>query len=269
VAPIPRGNGDHGTRSVRHQPDWRHPRKDLIVRQVPTPDGPPFGIVGSGRVARHFYHYLTLLGLPACTWSRRAPEPPPPQALASCGTVLIVIQDAAIEPFIEAWPALRSKRLVHFSGSLVTPLASGAHPLMTFGPDLYTLDVYRSIPFVLERGGATFDELLPGLPNPAYAIPAGERPYYHALCVMAGNFSTILWLKLFTEFQRRLDLPPSAAHPYLAQVAENLMREPTRALTGPLARGDAQAVAANLGALEGDPFHAVYSAFVKAHAQRQ
>jgi len=97
----------------------------------------------------------------------------------------------------------------------------------------------------------------------------GERPYYHALCVMAGNFSTILWRKLFEEFETRLNLPPSAAHPYLAQVAGNLMRDPSRALTGPLARGDAQAVAANLGALEGDPFHAVYSAFVKVHAQRQ
>jgi hypothetical protein len=239
------------------------------VRQVPTPGVPLFGIVGSGRVARHFHHYLTLLGFPVCTWSRRAPEPPPPQALASCATVLLLIQDAAIEPFIEDWPALRSRRLVHFSGSLVTPLAAGAHPLMTFGPDLYALDVYQSIPFVLEAGGAAFEDLLPGLPNPAFAIPAGERPFYHALCVMAGNFSTILWLKLFEEFQTRLNLPPSAAHPYLAQVAGNLMRDSSRALTGPLARGDAQAIAANLGALEGDPFHAVYSAFVKVHAQRQ
>jgi 2-dehydropantoate 2-reductase len=239
------------------------------VRQVPARNVPPFGIVGSGRVARHFLHYFTLLGLPVCTWSRRAPEPPPPRALESCATVLLLIQDAAIEPFIEAWPALQSRRLVHFSGSLVTPLAAGAHPLMTFGPDLYALDVYRSTPFVVDAGGATFEELLPGLPNPAFAIPAGERPYYHALCVMAGNFSTILWLKLFEEFHTRLHLPPAAAHPYLAQVAANLMRDPSRALTGPLARGDARAVAANLGALEGDPFHAVYSAFVKVHAQRQ
>jgi 2-dehydropantoate 2-reductase len=243
--------------------------KDLIVRQVPMRDVPPFGIVGSGRVALHFHHYFTLLGLPVCTWSRRAPDPPPPEALASCTTVLLLIQDAAIEPFVEAWPDLRTKRLVHFSGSLVTPKAAGAHPLMTFGPDLYLLEVYRTIPFVLEAGGPAFDAILPGLPNPAFAIPAAERPYYHALCVMAGNFSTILWSKLFEEFQVRLNLPPGAAHPYLAQVAANLMRDPGRALTGPLARGDAHAIAANLAALEGDPFHAVYSAFVKVHAHRQ
>ena len=54
----------------------------------------------------------------------------------------------------------------------------------------------------------------------------------------------------------------------MAQVAANLMDDPGRALTGPLARGDAQAIAANLSALEGDPFHAVYSAFVRVYEHR-
>ena len=239
------------------------------MRQVPTRDVPPFGVVGSGRVARHFVHYFNLLGLPVRQWSRRAPVPPPPEALAACGTVLLLIDDAAIVPFIEAWPALRAKRLVHCSGSLVTPVAEGAHPLMTFGADLYLLDAYRAIPFVLDAGGSAFHDLLPGLPNPTFVIAAGERPYYHALCVMAGNFSTILWVKLFEEFQGRLHIPPSAAHPYLARVAANLMTEPGRALTGPLSRGDAQTIADNLRALEGDPFHAIYSAFVRAYAHRR
>lgn len=239
------------------------------MRQVPALDATPFGIVGDGRVARHFDHYFNLLGLSVCAWSRRAPAPSPPEAFASCRTVLLLTGDAAIVTFIEAWPALREKRLVHFSGSLVTPAAEGAHPLMTFGPDLYDLAVYRNIPFVLDAGGTPFHELLPGLPNPSFAIPAAERPYYHALCVMAGNFSTILWLKLFDELQRRFGIPASAAHPYLARVAANLMGDAGGALTGPLSRGDAQAIAANLTALEGDPFHAIYSAFVRAYEQRR
>ena len=43
----------------------------------------------------------------------------------------------------------------------------------------------------------------------------------------------------------------------------------SRALTGPLARGDAATIAANLTALEGDPFHEVYSAFARAYARRR
>jgi hypothetical protein len=236
--------------------------------QVPASGIAPFGIVGSGRVARHFLHYLNLLGLSASVWSRQVPGPSPPEALARCRTVLLLISDAAIVPFANAWPELREKRLVHFSGSLRTTVAKAAHPLMTFGPGLYTLDEYRKIPFVLDRGGTPFRGLLPGLPNPSFTIPAADRPYYHALCVMAGNFSTILWLKLFDELQQRLGIPPSAAHPYLARMTANLIADAGGALTGPLSRGDAQAVSTNLQALEGDPFHAVYVAFVRAYEQR-
>ena len=100
------------------------------MRQVPASDVTPFGIVGNGRVARHFSHYFTLLGLPVSAWSRRARGPSPPEALASCRTILVLISDAEVAPFIDAWPPLQEKRLVHCSGSLVTAAAEGAHPLI-------------------------------------------------------------------------------------------------------------------------------------------
>ncbi len=234
--------------------------------QVPAASASPFGIVGDGRVARHFKHYLGFLGLPFRTWSRRTGGSPV-EALAPCETILLLIRDDAIVPFAQGWPDPARKRFVHFSGSLVTPLAEGAHPLTTFGPDLYDLPTYRSIPFVLEAGKTPFAELLPGLPNPSFTVPAADRPYYHALCVMAGNFSTILWRKLFDELRERWGIPPSAALPYLRQVAANLAADPGRALTGPLVRKDRDVVAANLKALEGDPFHDIYAAFMRAYEQ--
>lgn len=240
------------------------------MRQVPVQDTTlaPIGIVGDGRVARHFRHYFTLLGRSVCTWSRRDPAASPPEALATCRTVLLLIRDGAIVPFVDAWPALREKRLVHFSGSLVTPSVDGAHPLMTFGPALYDLDTYREIPFILDDDRTPFGDLLPGLPNPSFTIPASDRPYYHALCVMAGNFSTVLWLKLFDELHSRFGIPPSAAHPYLARTSANVAAEGAAALTGPLEREDQTTVTANLQALEGDPFRAVYAAFARVYDQR-
>jgi hypothetical protein len=193
--------------------------------QVPAFDAAPIGIVGDGRVARHFLHYFNLLGLPVRAWSRRVPAAGPIDALAFCRTVLLLIRDSEIVAFIDAWPALREKRLVHFSGSLVTRAAEGAHPLMTFGHDLYDLATYRGIAFVLDSGGTPFQELLPGLPNPSFSIPATDRPYYHALCVMAGNFSTILWLKLFDELRGRFGIPAAAAHPYLTRMTANLLAD--------------------------------------------
>ena len=238
------------------------------MRQVPEFDIAPIGIVGDGRVARHFLHYLGLLGLPVRTWSRRTPGAGPAEALAPCRTILILITDAAIVPFVEQWAPWQDKRLVHFSGSLVTQAAEAAHPLMAFGPELYDLATYRSIPFVLDAEGTPFHELLPSLPNPSFTIPSKDRPYYHALCVMAGNFSTLLWLKLFDELQGRWGIPASAAHPYLMRITTNLMTDPDSALTGPLVRGDTATIDANLKALEADAFRGVYAAFTRAYAGR-
>lgn len=228
----------------------------------------PIGIVGDGRVARHFVHYFGLLGIPARTWSRRAGAASPVDALAGCGRVLILIRDSAVIPFLEEWPALKAMGPVHFSGNLVTPLARAAHPMMTFAERLYDLETYTSIPFVIDAGGPAFAELLPGLPNPSFTIDPAQRPYYHALCVLAGNGSTLLWAKLFDEFANRLGLPPGAAHPFLKQVAANVALNPARALTGPLSRGDDTTIRSNLAALEGDPFQGVYQAFVRAYAGR-
>ena len=76
------------------------------MRQVPAFETAPIGLVGDGRAARHFHHYFNLLGLPVCAWSRRASRAvPSPAALGECRTVLLLIQDAAIVPFVEAWPA--------------------------------------------------------------------------------------------------------------------------------------------------------------------
>jgi predicted short-subunit dehydrogenase-like oxidoreductase (DUF2520 family) len=238
------------------------------MRQVPAGDAAPIGVVGDGRLARHFLHYLSLLGRPAIAWSRRQHAADPPQTFAPCRTIVVLLRDDAIVPFVDAWPALRDKQLVHCAGSLLTDVAQCAHPLMTFSESLYDLATYTRVPFIVEIGGTPFDALLPGLPNPSFAIPAADRPYYHALCVMAGNFSTLLWRKLFDELQDRFDIPATAAQGYLAQITAGLMSDPGRALTGPLSRGDLATIAANLRALEGDRFHQVYEAFVRAYESR-
>ncbi len=59
---------------------------------------------------------------------------------------------------------------------------------------------------------------------------------------------------------------PSVAVPFLRQVAANLEKTPDTASTGPITRGDADTIRANLAALSGDPYHDIYAAFVKAIA---
>lgn len=52
------------------------------------------------------------------------------------------------------------------------------------------------------------------------------------------------------------------------QMTANIVGNVRTALTGPLVRRDAETIAANLTALEGDPFHDIYAAFVRAYERR-
>ncbi len=236
--------------------------------QVPSTPIGAIGIVGDGRAACHFAFYLHLLGIPYRQWSRRLEridEVTAPEILADCELIFVLLQDSAIESWILAYSKLLPRaRFVHFSGALVTKLAIGVHPLMTFGRDFYRLEEYQGMAFVGEEDAPALSELVPGLTNPYYAIAAEQRPLYHALCVMSGNFSVILWQKLFGELEQRFGIPREAAAPYLKRVTGNLLENAEMALTGPLARKDFGTLRANLRALEGDRFEVIYQAFIDA-----
>jgi predicted short-subunit dehydrogenase-like oxidoreductase (DUF2520 family) len=225
----------------------------------------PYLLVGDGRLSRHFQHYLELEAIPWRRW-RRSDGFPLDRALDGCRAVLLLVSDDAIEPFVARHARADGPPWVHCSGSVVSARAAGLHPLMAFSDELYDHRTYRRIPFVGERGRLTFAEIFPDLPNPHFQIDAEAKPVYHALASMAGNFSTLLWSKAFTDFEDRLGLPASVLHPYLERITANLERSASP-LTGPLARGDAATVERHLGALDGDPYAGVYRAFVEAFGE--
>lgn len=240
------------------------------MRQVPAsppraPQAAHYLLVGDGRLARHFAHYFKLENLSFDQWSRRSGGSL--EALADrCTHVLLAISDSAIESFLLAHPFLRKHCCIHFSGALVTPLAASLHPLMTFGPELYSEDEYRTIPLVTEE---TRPVSLPGLTNKVYAISPELKPLYHALCSMSGNFTVILWEAVFARF-KSIGLPREILLPYLVRTASNLISAPedVSVLTGPLKRGDFKTIEKHLEALDGDPFADVYRAFVQATLSR-
>lgn len=244
------------------------------MRQVPSKRIIPpvrrrtrYGIIGDGRTARHTAHYFSLLGIPFEAWSRRISRNSGlrlEKSLQHCETILLLIKDSAIEDFIAARSFLKSKKLVHFSGSLSTPMAEGAHPLMTFGPDLYDLGAYKSIPFILEKGRASFKELFPELKNPSYCIAPEMKPFYHSLCVISGNFTGLLWRKFFTDLEEKLHIPREAALPYFGRVMKNISGGGD-ALTGPISRKDYRTLEKDLLALRNDPFKRIFEAFMDVY----
>ena len=233
-----------------------------------------YAIIGGGRLARHMRHYFSLLNLPVSCWTRDRTSPANTHSIADAGDrlratiqpashVLLLVSDMAITEVLKRYPFLHEKVLVHCSGALSIPGVAGAHPLMTFSHELYSLEQYRQIPFMIDSGHA-FNELLPGLPNPHFPIRMEDKPLYHALCVMAGNYSQILWQATVERFSA-IGLPASTLEPYLQQVVQNFVRKPGSALTGPLSRGDSATIERNLKALAGDPLEPVYRAFMELY----
>lgn len=226
-------------------------------------------VIGGGRVASHWGCYFEQIGLPFHTWNRSQSRTELADLARQSTHALLLISDPAIGPFAEEHRAeLGDLPLIHFSASYSNPGIHGAHPLMTFADELYDLATYESIPFVLEsESPLSFQELLPGLANPSYRISREQKSRYHALCVMSGNFTTLLWEHAFREFSQKMDLPKEVLLPFLQRTALNLVQSGPgeSVLTGPLARADSATIAQHLQALGDDPYREVYEAFVRAH----
>jgi len=232
---------------------------------------PDLLLIGDGHLASHLTCYFEQMGLSHAAWSRRMHAEgrcPELEALVHSRTrALLAISDGAIEPFISTHPELGSAVRVHFSGRLATPLAIGAHPLFSFAGTLSERKLYERIPFVIDRGSPPLVSLIPGLSNPSVFIEPERRSRYHALCVLAGNFTTLLWRKLLFELDFEFGMAREQALPYLESVARGLAGRGAP-LSGPLSRGDHATVQRNLEELKGDPFEEVYRAFVSAYEQQ-
>jgi predicted short-subunit dehydrogenase-like oxidoreductase (DUF2520 family) len=228
-------------------------------------------LIGDGRLARHLRRYFQQLNLNHAIWSRRLEAEECCPALRvlvqSDMHALLAISDRAVEPFIRSHPELGKAVRVHFSGRLASSLAIGAHPMFSFAGTFYDRELYERIPFVIDQGSPPLASLIPGLPNPCFFIGPEQRERYHALCVLAGNFTTLLWRKLFFELDRELGMPRQQALPYLLSIMRGLAGTGAP-LSGPLSRGDQATLRHNLAALKGDPFEQVYGAFVSAYEQQ-
>lgn len=225
-------------------------------------------IVGSGLMARHWSQYMTLLGIPHHTWCRKTNSLAELNAIlgeslntppnSKIEKVFLAISDSAIEAFYQTQLKNFKGTVFHFSGATEVPNVTSIHPLMSFGPALYDLEHYKAIPLI-----TTHELRLAEFPNPKFLIPASDKSRYHALCVIAGNFSVMIWQKFFYEMEK-YGIPLEACHPYFRQINSNLESFPFSALTGPLMRNDIRTMELNMHALHGDPFRDVYKHMVQA-----
>ncbi len=221
-----------------------------------------YGIAGDGRASRHLRRYFALLGIPYKLWHRRSGKSPE-AVLAPCTAVFVLLPDAAIEPFITAHPFLKDKTVIHFSGSLSVPGAFAMHPFRPLASRPLTLSEYRAVPFALEPG-VSLRRLVPEFRNPSFTVRPERKPLYHALCVLGANLPVLLWSRALAGLSA-FGVSRAAATAYFRSSLDNFAADPAGALTGPLVRGDAATVSANIKALGRDPYARIYSSFADAY----
>lgn len=223
-------------------------------------------IVGNGRMAKHFRRYLTLKRIPHLAWNRKRHSLADlDKKLAQASRVLLLIKDSAIGDFRDRHLKNFKKPVIAFSGALAVRGVESFHPLMTFGPKLYPLSFYEKIHFAAPSKAA-FRRAFPALRNPVFKLKAADKAFYHALCVMSGNFPHILWAECLDAFQK-LGVPAEALGIYLQKNLDNFRAAPGKSLTGPLARNDKPTMRKNIAALPAR-LKPLYKAFVRFYLSR-
>ena len=214
-------------------------------------------VVGDGRLGNALAEALRCAGLKVSGPSGRGETPSPGDAVVLC------VPDSEIPAAAQAASRL-APYVGHTSGA--TPLAAldaaaatafGLHPLQTFaggeGAERFHgagCAVAGATPGAL--GMAT--SLAHALGMRPFTISDDVRPAYHAAASVASNFLVAL-MSAAEQAAGAAGIGPDEARTLLAPLVRSTVENwatmgPGRALTGPLARGDEETVAAQRAALE-------------------
>ncbi|MBA2505060.1 MAG: DUF2520 domain-containing protein [Thermoleophilaceae bacterium] len=168
--------------------------------------------------------------------------------------VLLAVPDAAIAeaaaPYAEAAAPYADRTVGHTSGATpisVLPEGSfGLHPLQTFaggeGPE-----AFRGIGAAIGGDTGVARELALALGMVPFEIADRDRPAYHAAASIASNF--LVTLQAAAEQAGAGVVAREHLLPLVRTTVENWGHRGPDALTGPVARGDEDTVAAQRAAL--------------------
>jgi len=227
-------------------------------------------IFGRGRVGASFAAYLARLGNEVSVIARpdiAADRRGAADRVRAADLVAAAIPDDGLSEWADEWRnVLAGKQAIHFSGAVLIEGARSYHPLYSFPTAPLPPEITGRISIAREEGAPAFTALFPGAQNPEIEISAADRPYYHALAVLSGNFAAHLWNEAARGLADRFGLAPeNILAPYLEGVVDRFRETPLNSMTGPVARRDRRTVEANLAALERDPgLKRLYLAFLES-----
>jgi predicted short-subunit dehydrogenase-like oxidoreductase (DUF2520 family) len=233
-----------------------------LVRALPL-GGLTFSLLGPGRVGQSLAAWAVAAGAHHRQTAGRGGAAV--LITESDDLLLLAVPDGALPEVARELAGRPQARVVlHTAGALdagvLAPLAAGSavgtlHPLKAFPrPLLDPVEAHRTF-FALDGDPAALDlgrRLAAAWGGVAAEVPPAARPLYHLAATWAAG-GVVTLLAAAGEIAERLGLPPEVAAGYL-ELARGALAAAgdgpaERFLTGPVARGDAPAVARLLDAL--------------------
>lgn len=185
---------------------------------------------------------------------------------------LLTPPDAVIAPVATALAATGLVRagdvVFHCSGALpstvlepLTPAGAhvaSIHPLKSFADPAAAVETFSGTPCAVEGDAAALRMLVPLFENLGARVtqidPAGKTLYHAASVLVCNDLTALMEAGLRAYDKAGIDRATAQAmmEPLVRETLDNVFRLGTvRALTGPVARGDAAVVARQLAALRG------------------
>ena len=181
------------------------------------------------------------------------------EATKRADVVLVAVPDDLIRDVAHTLPLTGAQYVVHLSGAhglspleglAATPVA--LHPSMTFPGGLVQLDDVMFTATAPDAARPVVERLVKSLGAQVQWVADEQRARYHAGLVHGANHLTTLVSQAIGVLREAGVADPVATlQPLLAATLDNTLRSGHHALTGPIARGDVDTVAAHLTALQG------------------
>jgi predicted short-subunit dehydrogenase-like oxidoreductase (DUF2520 family) len=242
---------------------------------------PAFAIVGCGKVGVTLARHLAAAGYrPVAFASRRSASAHTAAEAAGGGrvcreaweatgdadVVFITTPDGTIQTIAQTLAdhkgLKRGAVVLHCSGALAStvlaPVCEGGahtgslHPLQSFAAPVLTHNPFKGIVMAAEGDDAALAicrEVAGALEAEFLVLETENKALYHAAAVVASNYLVTL-LAVATRLLEGSGIPPEAALKVLLPLVRGTLqnvteRGVTQALTGPIARGDRDTVAAH------------------------
>jgi len=212
----------------------------------------------------------------------------PPEVIAAADLILLTVPDDVLPGLVAGLAAtgaaLKGRLVAHVSGrhglAVLDPAVRAGgmpialHPVMTFTGRPDDIDKLAGISFGVTAPDSlrlVAEALVVEMGGEPVFIPESRRDLYHAALASAANHLVTLVVQA-TDLLRDAGVaqPERMLGPLLSAALDNALRLGDAALTGPVARGDADTVASHIDALRADAPEALpaYLALARLTADR-